>query len=812
MKPLRIFILPIVSMILLLVPKHLVNACGFLVAPGEYRFWLLQPDMTRERDLIPFFFASTYLYKGEEFGGTETYPNRNIREWLEQINKNERKKGAGRIRVSRTDIDSLLNHTAPDLFFEHIDSLAGRNGFLRYLLLKENQIDFRYIGLSKKVEQIAANPDPWGEGPISHASTGRIIDEAQLLYRQSTSDFIRMRTAFQLMRLYSFDGNASALCKVYDERIAPVTSTSWIKSAALYQKAIRGGLPDADRLLARVFDRGDYNRTHCLINMRGSPMDSLIGITADPHQRVVLRAMKAFNYPGRTLAEIQKIYAVEPGYREIPFLLLREINKTEDWLVTGQVTGFKPAVHDANYFWQWSDNWERYGKANLLADRTYAYRLNEFLGRAIKERKAAQPALLYLFSAHLSMLLGDYATAGKQLQTADAFSNLHRNVRTQITINRFLLGLETRKALTATMEASFLHLLRTPAVRLGIYDADIMKDQLILYTARKMTRWGDKARGLMLLSRTRRALGELPISEYKDVYQEIAETAAPADYDKMIAILGHQHKTPFERFITNGRFRSPLEYYSGLDPSAEKLVWDKNRLLDGKASWYLRNNDLEAAVQTLRYIPDSIWRADPYKEFIGGNPFYLDIYKTGLYHGKRQVDYDKRAIVEKMIALKAITRNDPARRAESHFQLANAWYNMSYRGNNWLMVKTWWSVNELEEYNTGVERSAFNDFYYGCDRARDLYLLAMQETYDKKLATLCCFMAGLCSDHQRNYLSLIGHPWRQDGAPARKSLSARRNPYVADLLKKGVDEHYYRELVKECAVYIDYIRTFDKAL
>jgi hypothetical protein len=43
------------SCILLLLPKKTAQACGFMVAPGEFRFWLMQPDLTNESDLTPFF-------------------------------------------------------------------------------------------------------------------------------------------------------------------------------------------------------------------------------------------------------------------------------------------------------------------------------------------------------------------------------------------------------------------------------------------------------------------------------------------------------------------------------------------------------------------------------------------------------------------------------------------------------------------------------------------------------------------------------------------------------------------------------------
>ncbi|MBS1662353.1 MAG: hypothetical protein JST68_15020 [Bacteroidetes bacterium] len=780
-------IILISSLVLLLAPKQLVNACGFMVGPSEYRFWLLQPDLTNEEDLTPFFFASSYLYKGTDTSAKETYLSRNLEEWQEQIRL---RKGKG---VSWEDIDDLLNYTDPDLFFGHADSLAGKNSFVRYLLRKENSEWFRYMTLSKKVEQLAAHPDPWEEGPIPHANISRIIDEAKGVYMQASSGFIKMRTAYQLMRLYGFNGEGAAVSRVYDERIARVATSSWIKSAALYLKATKGEEPGSRRLLAEVFDRGDYYRSYCLEHFGGASIDSLLREARSGHERVVLRAMKAFNYPGRSLSAIQQIYAAEPGYNEIPFLLLREINKIEDWLVTEKVTSFKPAVYAATYQWQFSDEYLGYNKSNRLADQAYAASLGKFLLHAIADQKSTQPALLRLCSAHLSMLLGDYAAAEEQLRVAASYKDVPKNVRSQIAINQFLLGLE-KQGLDAAMEKAFLGLLRRPAKRLGIYDAEIMKDQLILYTARKMMQKGDKARGLMLLSRTRRALGDLPIGAYKDVYEEIAENAGPEDYDSIVAIVDRKHKSPFEQFVTKGRFKSSIEYYDWADSSdLPMLFWDRNRLMDGKASWYIRNNELEAALKAMRSVPDSFWQREPYTDFIGGNPFYLNIYKNGYYSGKRTRGYNKRGIVEKMLALQSLASGAPAKRAESHFQLANAWYNMSYYGNNWLVVKPWWSSSELDEYGPKVGRSGFNDVYYGCSRAKALYLQAMRETRDKKLATLCCFMAGVCEENRKRHVG-------------------GKNPYLAELKEKGVSEGYYREMVKECAVYNDYVRTFDREL
>ncbi len=102
-------------------------------------------------------------------------------------------------------------------------------------------------------------------------------------------------------------------------------------------------------------------------------------------------------------------------------------------------------------------------------------------------------------------------------------------------INTCLLHLE--EGFSKTTENEFVQIVQTPAAKLGIYDADIMKNQLVLYTAKKMIAQNDRARGLMLLSRTNRALGTIQDLDYKDVYQEIEEKAIDTDYDQMLHIL-----------------------------------------------------------------------------------------------------------------------------------------------------------------------------------------------------------------------------------------------------------------------------------
>ena len=103
MKPLTRYILLFVSTLAIILPKRTARACGFIVYSNEYRFWLLQPDLTNEADLTPFFFGSKYLFLDDSYPVTEKYVQQNVQEWLTEIKS----------RALAKDIDTLLNATDP---------------------------------------------------------------------------------------------------------------------------------------------------------------------------------------------------------------------------------------------------------------------------------------------------------------------------------------------------------------------------------------------------------------------------------------------------------------------------------------------------------------------------------------------------------------------------------------------------------------------------------------------------------------------------------------------------------------------------
>ncbi len=254
----------------------------------------------------------------------------------------------------------------------------NKTAFLRFLQLRQNSELYKYIILSKKVEQIAADPDPWEEDNYPNNNISEVISEANNLYKQAYSPICKIAHCLSaLPGCTAYNYQPEQVSRVYDSLIDTVKTRSWIKTASLYQKTL--GVPGCTQgtIGYRKYSiKVIITRTICLLRFETSQADSTLFLARNEHEKNVIQAMKAFNYPGRSLSILKRIYGSEPGYKELPFLLAREVNKVEDWLLTSKVTDFgMPAVYlDSVGF---NDNYAYLDNAalNYKNDKIYAREL-----------------------------------------------------------------------------------------------------------------------------------------------------------------------------------------------------------------------------------------------------------------------------------------------------------------------------------------------------------------------------------------------------------------------------------------------------
>jgi hypothetical protein len=380
------------------------------------------------------------------------------------------------------------------------------------------------------------------------------------------------------------------------------------------------------------------------------------------------------------------------------------------------------------------------------------------------------------------------------MAAVEADANATVKVRAQARLDRILCGIMASSKLTNDTRNDLLALVQLVNEEPALDQvSSTLLGQLHLYLGRKLMERGETVEGILLLARTNRSYGDMMPLWYDLNARHMAFLkATPTEYDKLIALLDKPDKTPFERYLT-GTDERPAQWHA-TENTFHSNDLTRDKLLDYKAMWYLRENRLEEAVATFRQVDPTYWQRPEISLFADDDPFVVNIYDPHNYLKTDSTGYNRLSIVERMTALKKEAARDPRKTALNTFLLGNAYYSMSWHGKYWGLSRIGWSVNELNGYDTPSWDLSDDANYYGTERAREHYLLAMETTNDPVLKALACLMANQCAANNALYESSDGNYQEVAG------------PYL-DALTDAESQEAYRSL-EDCAGYARYVKRF----
>ena len=198
-----------------------------------------------------------------------------------------------------------------------------------------------------------------------------------------------------------------------------------------------------------------------------------------------------------------------------------------------------------------------------------------------------------------------------------------------------------------------------------------------------------------------------------------------------------EDKTPFEKYICSGTIAPNIDYYKDL-----------------KGTIAFRNNNLELAYETFSSMPKDFWEKNyAFTDFLNENPFTPKILQK---QEERKFDYrfNKAEFIGKLIQLKKQNT------ASSNLQLANAYFNVSYLGNSWMMVAYDWTSGESYiDYvygdNSEQEKAYQKGNYYSLTMAKMYYEKAMKMSKNKNEKAFASLMLFECNyySHYANIVS-----------------------------------------------------------
>ncbi|MDR0823855.1 MAG: hypothetical protein LBN74_02095 [Prevotella sp.] len=743
---LKIYIACLVSSLSFL-PLQKLNSCGFYETETDYRAMMFRVLLPGLKCLQPFTYTQWSTYYSFNDSGLTTDPDendryRNCAEWL----------AACKNKPTISDIYKIQYSTDASLFLKAFDENAlnevfGNNSFVKYLTESGNKDLLNYMLYAKKAERSeigsSSRFEEWDQmhyygnrdlDQVNQSNVKRtLLNEAQSALNKATSKFLKQRYAFQVCRL-SYQMNRYAdVIQTYDKYFGKVDKNNLMSVWAVFFRAMSTPSTDPDhyRYFIQAFNNSDEKKFRCVQLFDNNYNKKEL----TPKELSVAITMQALRNPGRALDQIKEAYVLDSKNEYIPFLVLREINKLEDWLITPLFYGkysinnsdpFHCAYYDAWYesykkeHPQYAEEGEKeLQEENLVTDMQYMDELKS-LFKSILSTATGEAKDFYAISlAHISLLQENTADANKYL--AMVSDKAEPTTLLQKQLETIWLATKTQDINSNKFKDIFLQNI-TDLDRLSMpeYNNGQMLYTLTLSLANEYLKKGDRVYGnLMRLKSDSYRMRNNEIRAYYEWYGYIRQgdtyttieyfdkNATIADMDILIELLEKSRKTPFEEYLCNQSLSSVNAY--------KEL----------KGTMAFRNNDLQLAYNTFSSMPQDYWQGKNFSfgDCLNEDPFVPKGLKANKY---RKFDYkfNKADFIKELISLQEQANKDKAKSADYYNKLGDAYFNTSYWGNSWMMTRYSWSIND--EYYSKIDcLPEWMRNYMTADIARDYYEKAL---------------------------------------------------------------------------------------
>lgn len=658
-------LLPLLLTLAICLPKP-ADACGFYLLGEEYRIALLNPYLLGD-DYAAFFYSSEYLNKLENAtNGSDRRAN--VTAWAEELGPGVTADDAYAL-IYQTSLEDWVNATSGDLpeSFKNNPAwaaVANRTMIADYLLYA-------------KAYEKPAFYDPWDDTPVAPGVAALRSDFpswAKAGYEAAApGSFLRARWAYQLLLLARYDDNWDGVISIYTEHFAgqdgPLAVWASFQAAPAWKDQKKQLVAYANAFTyAPEKALAAYNRS--LESFDPEDYNDAVGSNEESANLYVLSAVK---HPGPALLAIQNAYELSPGHPLIELLLVREINKLEDWLMTNRLTNNAPPIQlfdDPDYVnpQQYRTERERLREKAHKADRNYLKRLRSFLSEY--EARPGRKDFVRLLRAHTALMDDDFYRA---MLYSNGIDQGNTPIADQARIIRYLATVQSGEKNNLQQNDYVAATLPRLMKQFPVNTADYRWEDgyvsvygnaglaLPRITSQYYAEQGDTVAAFFLHNLSSDlAYNTGWASKYYTAIDYLDRTISPEVTDKIIGVIEGKHDD------------QPL--YAFLRQTARVHA---NAVRDVAGTVALRRNAPGQAARYFSAIPAS-WYAGAYEfnAYLDRSPFVLPGESPRPFPGKL-------AVAKRIASLKQLA---DAGDAGACYTLGTAWANMSYYGNTWMML------------------------------------------------------------------------------------------------------------------------------
>ncbi|KFF06137.1 hypothetical protein [Flavobacterium reichenbachii] len=775
MKHFLVFILILVS--------NSIFACGFYPYAEDVRFSFFNPSNFKYRWYSDFNYSSLSFSVNQIPADEEITVDANEKLWI-QYCKN---------KVSAEAVREVL-------FDFKLDDITDKstNEMLQYLYKTKDIEAVDYLKFAKNCEVFNVFYDNLWEQNNAQKVRNRtkLIDQAILLSNSVKNKNLKQRYTFLAIRLAYYNGDFGKIRTLYAKVFKTQKQGNVLKYWSLYFRTFAE--PDkatANFYASQVFANAPDKRFMVSFAFNAKiPIDAVLKHAKTNKEKANVYLLAGIKKADHSLYYLKQVYKYNPEFDGLAFLLLREINKIEDWVFTPYYSLFNPSVgsYDRN-----EENSVRNIMQRVEKDRIYAGQVIEFINN-VNLKKVHDPALWKTGKAYLALITKDNQGCLKQISKLEKSVSRKDSLYNQIEIIKAL-------ALTVNQQVG-------KAVILNDVKPILLKNKtqkkFLFAVGRELEYKGNRIDASFLYSK-------LEENDNNDDYNNYAY------WKSSKAKIGYYTDYYSDYFTYINVFYSPEQVQAIVD---ETLKSEKD--LDKFSSWkysfmkkeivrlydligtkYIRQNKLEQALfyfgknedKTEHKIncSDCFWEKEDCSNRFK-SPFFVLKYTPEFVTQKKLYSLNKYTVTQNLISyLKKASKPDEKNKDYYNFLIANCYYNMTFIG----------SLSEMRRYGSGEEISIRdfpvedNNEFYECNLAKKYYTLAFKNAKTTKFKALCLRMAGKCEANK------LAYRYPDDYENPIKNYNTfllKKNKYYQDLKSKYADD--YEDLISDCNAFEEYFR------
>ena len=657
------------------------------------------------------------------------------------------------------------------------------NTFVRYLHEHHDKDALAYLNFAKKCNPYnTVISDPWERQEyVKVPQRQKMIEEAKRMAQSVKDEDIRQRYAFLAIRLAYYNDDSETLQSIFNNFFGKSKTKNIIDYWSLYfntlteQDSVRRNF-NAAQVFAYAPDK------RMAISQRYNkniPVERTLQLAKNSDEKIAVWMMSGFRKTGKALDVLKELYLLNPSEAGLSFLLLREVNKLEDWIYTPYYTCFNPSLEP------WEYEQKAYPVKRIEEDRIYAKKMLQFVQSA-NLKKVENPVLWKFVRAYLYYMTENYTSSLNEI------TSLQKQIVSNLKLRR---QLDVLKAICLTAGQTNKPMILNEIKSTLVKEFSAGNYKLIFAVARELEFKGNTTDAAALLSKFKLRAANYDDETYwrNGIYWKTRTnnyTLFVDYYDDYFFYLDAQY-TPdqLKKLITDVESSNNKEQFNIW--KYDVLRKDLSRLYDLLGTKLMRKNELNNALSSFVKVADTLWTSTyyPYHAYLDANPFSANMFSGHHRTDGDTIQYTKVGIARTLIDYLGKAENvNEKRRDYYYFLVANCYLNMTQYGNSWMMKRYYWTVNfhdsEFED----------NDDYYNCTLAKKYYLKAKEVSRNDRFAALCLRMAGRCENHR------IFH---QKNGDESNPLSVG-NTYYNDLKKQYPT--YSTDLISNCESFNRYFK------